>query len=226
MTGDRVRTTQAHVLVEAVRDGVVVLKTKDMAAVVEVTGCDISRMSENQRIGLLAQYERVLAGWRWPYQIVVGRKQQNLDVFCQTLADRARLWEREGKRLYSDLVADLLGFMDEIIKGVNPQVHRYLVVLPYDPLSPADRARRRYVLPSDRYATGLEELARRCDVVVRGLTRLGLGARRLTDKELMAMLHRIYYPNVAGRQVPPMARLQSLIVRAYDQEKETAYDVA
>jgi len=210
------KATQDHILVEDVRDGVIILKTKDMAALVEVTGSDLSRMSENQRVGLLAQYERVLTGWRWPYQIIVGRKQQELDFFCQALEDMAKLWERKGKGLYRDLLLDLLNFIDEVINGVNPQVHRYLVVLPYDPLPPADRARRRYVLTEARYVAGLEELARRCDAVVRGLTRLGLGAKRLDDREIIAVLHRIYYPNVAGRQVPPLVRLQSLMVRAYE----------
>jgi len=54
-------------------------------------------------------------------------------------------------------------------------------------------------------------LKHRTDQVVRGLTRIGLGSRRLTDQDLVAVLHRVYHPSIPDYRVPPTLRVKSLI---------------
>ena len=101
--------------------------------------------------------------------------------------------------------------MLDVVRQVNPQAPLYLVVLPYDPISPDDRVRGHVLLTADKYQRGIEELKQRSDQVIRGLTRIGLGSRRLTDQELVAVLHRAYHPSIPDYRVPPTLRVRSLI---------------
>jgi hypothetical protein len=64
----------------------------------------------------------------------------------------------------------------------------------------------------EQYDRAQQELARRAEQVIQGLTRLGLGARRLADAELMAMLHRAYHPSIPNYTLPSSARIKSLIL--------------
>jgi len=211
---NEIPSTQEHILVEAVRDSLIILKTKHVAAVIEVSGQDISRMPQDARLGLLARYQRFLEGLRFPYQIIVGRKQQSLEEFWAFIDRRAAAWKRRGNSVYADWLLGFAEFMREVTAAVNPQVHQYLVVLPYDPIPPTERARRRLVLTTERLQAAAEELGRRCDIVTRGLARLGLPAKRLGDQELVAVLHRIYWPHIPDAAVPPLARLSLMVYQS------------
>lgn len=208
---DSLPPTQDHILVEAVRDQVIILKTRDLAAVLEPEGIDISRMPQDARAGLLIAYQRCLANFRFPYQIIVGRKSQNLDAFWEFVHHQAEAWRKKGRRGYAERLWEFSDFMHDVTASVSPQVHQYLIVLPYDPIGATERARGRVALSDEGLKTGCQELSGRCDQVVRALARIGVPVRRLTDRELIAVLHRVYHPVTGTYRIPPMARLRSFM---------------
>ncbi len=205
------QSTQAHVLAQAVRDHTIILRTGDLAAVIEVEGLDLTRLSDSASEGLLAQYENFLLTLRFPYQIVVARKRQRLEEYLAYVDGEAQKRLNERNKKYSGALYGWINFMMDVVRQVNPQAPLYLVVLPYDPIPPDDRIRGNPTLSLDRYARGLEELKHRSDQVIRGLTRIGLGSRRLSDGELVAVLHRVYHPSIPDYRVPPTLRVKSVI---------------
>lgn len=205
--------TQDHVLVQAVQDGCIILKTGDMAAAVEVEGIDLTRLTDDGRLGLLAQYQNLLTTLRFPYQFIIARKAQRLQEYLDYVEQQSKQRQREGMQAYTDHLLTFVEFMQDVVRRVNPQVPLYLLVLPYDPLSPEERVRSSDVLRLDQYRRGVDELERRCQQIIRGLTRLGLGARRLGDYELTAVLHRVYHPSIPDYLMPPTARAKSSFAR-------------
>lgn len=207
-------STQAHVLAHAVRDSSIVLRTGELATVLEVEGLDLTRLSDSAGAGLIAQYENFLLTLRFPYQIVVARKRQRLEEYLAYVDGEAQKRQRERNKKYSDALYGWVNFMLEVVRQVNPQAPLYLVVLPYDPVPSDERIRGIATLTMDRYQRGLDELKHRSDQVIRGLTCIGLGSRRLTDAELVAVLHRVYHPSIPDYRVPPTLRLKSLIAHS------------
>lgn len=205
--------TQDHVLVQAIQDRCIVLKTSDMAAVVEVEGIDVSRLTDDGRIGLLAQYQNLLTTLRFPYQFIIARKAQRLEEYLDYVEGEAKQRKRESAPAYADHLLSYIVFMQDVVRRVNPQVPLYLLVVPYDPLPPEERVRTTDALRLDQYIRGVEELGRRCNQVVLGLTRLGLGARRLDDNELTAVLHRVYNASIPDYMLPPTALAKTFVVR-------------
>ncbi len=206
--------TQDHILVEAVQDACIVLKTRDMAAVIEVEGIDITRLADDARVGLLAQFQSLLTSLRFHYQFIIARKMQRLEEYLDFVEGEAKTRRREGQRLYADHLLSFVEFIQEVVQRVNPQVPLYLLVLPYDPLTPEERVKNSGALQLDQYERGVQELQRRCELLVRGLTRLGLGARRLDNHDLVAILHRVYHPSIPDHLLPPAAQTRTFMLRS------------
>ena len=204
-------STQEHILAQAVRDNTIVLRSGELAAVIEAEGIDLTRLSDSARDGLIAQYGNFLLTLRFPYQIVVARKRQRLEEYLAHVDGEAQKRQREGNAAYAQALYGWINFMLDVVRQVNPQTPLYLIILPYDPIPPEERVRGRVLLTTDRYQRGIEELMHRADQVIRGLTRIGLGSRRLTDQELVAVLHRVYHPSIPDYRVPPTLRIKSLI---------------
>ena len=207
----KLASTQEHILVQAVREQTIVLRTGELAAVMEVEGIDLTRLSDSARDGIIAQYENFLLTLRFPHQIVVARKRQRLEEYLAYADGEAQRRRREGNEAYATALYGWINFMMDVVRQVNPQAPLYLIVLPYDPIPPDERVRGHPMLTTDRYQRGLDEMKHRADQVIRGLARVGLSSRRLTDQELVAVLHRVYHPSIPDYRIPPSARLKSLI---------------
>ncbi len=205
--------TQDHVLVEAVQDLCIILKTGDMAAVIEIEGIDLTRLTDDNRKGKLELYQNFLTTLRFPYQFIVARKQQRLEEYLDYVEQEAKHRTREGQQAYGEYLGEYIEFMKDVVRRINSQVPFYLVVLPYDPIPPGERMRSTISLTLDKYRRGLDELGRRSEQIVRGLTRLELGARRLDTQELAAILHRVYHPSIPDYALPPTVRMKNLIVQ-------------
>ncbi len=205
--------TQDHVLARGIQDACILLKSGDMAAVLEVEGIDITRLAEDGRISLLSQYQNLLTSLRFPYQFIIARKVQRLEEYLDYVEAEAKIRRRESQDAYGNHLLSFIEFMQDVMRRVNPQVPLYLLVLPYDPMTPDERIKSGGTLQADQYARGTQELARRTEHLVRGLTRLGLGARRLDDHDLISVLHRVYHPSMPDFSLSPGMQLKTFVAR-------------
>ena len=164
-------STQEHILVQGVRDGVIVLRTGDLAALLEVDGIDFARLTDELREGMVAQYENFLNTLRFPYQLTIARRRQPLEEYLARLEEKATEQTRAGNKLYAEQLDEWASFMLEVVQHVNPQIPHYLITLPYDPIPPDERARRSYQLTGERYQRGVDELQHRSAQVIHALSR-------------------------------------------------------
>ncbi len=204
-------STQEHIIVQDVKDGVVVLRTGDLAALLEVDGIDFARLPDDERTGMLAQFENFLNTLRFPYQFTIARRRQPLEEYLTHLDEIARKHADDGNKLYAAHLYDWASFMLDVVQHVNPQIPHYLITLPYDPIPPDERARRQYKLTGERYRRGLDELQHRSAQLIRALSRVGLSCRQLDDAEMIAVLHRVYHPSILDYRIPPIQRVKSFI---------------
>ena len=91
-------STQEHILAQAVRDNAIILRSGELAAVIEAEGIDLTRLSDSAREGLIAQYGNFLLTLRFPYQIVIGRKRQRLEEYLAYVDGEAQKRRRDENR--------------------------------------------------------------------------------------------------------------------------------
>jgi type IV secretory pathway VirB4 component len=209
--GKGLPSTQEHIVVQDVRDAVVVLRTGDLAALLEVDGIDFARLPDGARTGLIAQFENFLDTLRFPYQFTIARRRQPLEEYLARLDQKAAQHVNAGNKPYAAHLYDWASFMLDVVQHVNPQIPHYLITLPYDPIPPEERARRKYTLTGERFQRGLDELQHRSAQVARALSRVGLSCRRLGHEEMIAVLHRVYHPSILDYRIPPIQRVKSFI---------------
>jgi hypothetical protein len=199
-----------------VQDGVAIIRmavnripSTTLSALLEVGALDITRLAETERRAFIARYTDALRGWRFPYQIVVGRRRQQLDEFKDRAGQRVRRWEqlREGRR--AALLANLLEFVDRVTLYANPQLPCYYVALPCAVPTTATQAGR---VNQTQYQETLRILDDRCRMVQQSLAGLGLGARRLDDQEIVDVLYAFYHPSLPVLWLAPRERIASLLV--------------
>ncbi len=208
--------TQALIPVGAVQDGVAIIRlrvnkilTTTLTAVLEVGAVDITRMSASERGSFVARYTEALRGWRFPFQIVVGRRRQDLAEFMARGAEQRRRWAQARERGRAELLADLLNFVEQVATLANPQVPVYHVALPYGvPALPTQAGR----VTQAQYREGLQALSDRARIAQSSLNQLGLGVLRLDDQAIVNLLYAFYHPSMPVLWLSPQERIASLLV--------------
>src|ERR1700682_3391736 len=101
--GPRYPPTQLHVLASSVRADLLVLKDHTLVAIVGVLPLDLSLLSGEEREAKIMQYEETLKEIRFPYQIVVGTKPQQVESYVAYLESCARERQVEARPHLSEL---------------------------------------------------------------------------------------------------------------------------
>jgi hypothetical protein len=221
---DTLQPTQSHMLANAVQDGVAIIRlavnkvpTTTLTAVLEVGALDITRMAEPERRAFLSRYTEALRAWRFPYQIVIGRRQQQLDEFMERGSEQLARWRSQRQPERAELLGRLLDFMERVTVYANPQVPVYYVALPYAVPTQVAQAGR---VNQSQYRDGLQTVADRCRIVQQSLNQLGLGVIRLDDQAIVDMLYAFYHPSLPVLWLPPEERIASLLVSGEESIRE------
>jgi hypothetical protein len=221
--------TQGHILVSAVQDRVAVIRlavnripVTTLAAVLEVGALDITRLGETERRAFIARYTETLRTWRFPFQIVVGRRRQQLDEFKDRAAQHLRRWQQSRQARRAALLGELLDFVDRVTLYANPQLPCYHLALPYAVPTAAAQAGR---VNQAQYRDALQLLDDRCRNVQQGLAGLAIGARRLDDGELVDLLYAFYHPSLPVLWLSPRDRIASLVATGETQATAGSEDL-
>ncbi|MEP7198330.1 MAG: hypothetical protein ABI874_00820, partial [Chloroflexota bacterium] len=160
--------TQEHVLARGVRDGVLVLKDNTLVAVVGVQPMDLSLLTPEERQAQLMQYEEALKELRFPHQIIVGTKPQNVEAYVAYLEGCAQTQAQAQRPHWADLARAHALLIRNFARRANAQLRHFLVALAYeDALIVAQRATGRMPeLTTEQFARGQRELAKRASHLI------------------------------------------------------------
>jgi hypothetical protein len=197
----------------AIRGGVACFGSHNEAAhcaVMEVAGSQesLAKVDEAKQEELLAAYAQFLNSVTFPFQIVVQVHPVDLAWYVARVEDR-------GRSLSSALVAiarDHAAYVQSLTRQRTLLERRIYIVIPWSG-SPEERAakpvylalpgrhRRTSAMDDELRAETIQrQLADRCDVISRQLSRAGLRAARLDDLRLAQLYHIAWAPEVARTQ--------------------------
>lgn len=203
--------TQAHIPVSAVQDNAALIRitvnklpVTIVTAIIRVGAVDITRMAISERDSFIARYTDVLRSWRFPRQIIIGRKRQELDYFIDDSTEKVRSWQQKGDKNRANLLQMQLDFMRQISKLSNPQIPIYHMAIP--------NQIEGKTMTKGLYNEGLQVLSDNTRLVVQGLSQLGVEARRLTDDEIIDLLYAFYHPSLPALWLTPKERIASLMI--------------
>ncbi len=201
-TPDRplVGTTQEHLPLADIVDGIVLYKDGGAAVVLESTSLNFGLLSEREQEAVVAAYAALINSLSFSIQIVIRTQRKDITQYIQYIDDAAT--KIQNSKL-AGLMLSYRNFVLETTKKRNVLGKRFFLVIPFSPLELGvsqsfklltKRAgplpyTKDYVLKKAKVA-----LLPKRDHLIRQGARLGLRLRQLESDQITELYYNVYNP--------------------------------
>ena len=203
MAKKRTLSTQSHIPIAQVRDSVVVMKNGSLRAVLVVSAINFALKSHQEQDAIIFQFQSFLNSLTQPVQIIVQSRQLELNTYLRNLSERAK---DQSNDLLRFQMVDYIDFVSRLITLANIMDKRFFVVVPHDTVGSSSRDLLGSLLGGRKttphftqaqFVRYRQELNERVNVVISGLSGMGLRAVQLNTQELVEFYYSIYNPEEA-----------------------------
>lgn len=177
-------STQQFVAVSDIKNDLVLLKNGDYALVIQSSAVNFGLLSEGEQIAIIGAFAGMLNSLSFSIQILIRSKRLNISSYLQKL-DIYR--NRQTNPLLADMMVRYRNFVEKTIKENEVLDKQFFVILPLSSLEVG-----LFANPEERIKKALSTITPRRDHIIRQLTRIGLQAKQLTDKELVKLFFDFY----------------------------------
>lgn len=192
--------------IKGVKDGILCLSANRYRAVLHVSSVNFELKSEDEQDALIETYESFLNSVGCPLQILVRTREIDLDKYLDDLEERLT---NETEPVYKMQLQNYDEFIRSLITTNKILTRLFYVVVPYVGHGKTD------------FATVREQLGSTVDIVMKGLSRLGIQSRELSSLEILDLFYSFYNPEQAKLQ-PLTEQALQLVHNEYIQKEETA----
>lgn len=205
-------TTQEHLPIEDIIDGVAILKDGSAASVLKVSSVNFDLLSEQEQSSLIGAYGGILNSLNFPVQIIIKSDAKDIGSYLK------RLDEAEAKQenpLLKERIKKYRKFIEEMIKRNDVLSKSFYVVAKFSSIELGIKSAgkqglmglvkgsknvglpypKEYIL--EKAKASLEP---KKDHLIRLFSRLGLEIVQLNTQELTELLYKIYNPKVSENQ--------------------------
>lgn len=205
--------TQQFIDVEAIENGVLVLKGGSLRQLVAVSGINFDLKSEDEQNAITLGYQNFLNSLNFTVQFFVHSRKINVERYLENLKT---IEAGETNPLLKTQVGEYREFIKSFV-AENAIMHKsFYVVVPYDvvellngsgggPLGflkkkNTQEAELKNTDAQETRARNMGQLAQRVEQIVSGLQQLGLTAIPLGDQEATELLYNLYNPENAEKK--------------------------
>lgn len=200
-------SSRKQIAIRGVQDGVLLLPGNRYRLVLEVSSVNFELKSEAEQDVLIDTYQSFLNSLACGLQIIVRVREMDMDKYIEDLQVRLA---GETEKIYREQIEHYTSFVSSLIATNKILSRHFYVVVPYTGKNETD------------FDLVKEQLYLNCDIVGKGLARLGMQTSSLSSLEVLDLFYSFYNPGQAKRQPLSTQALQLLhtpYVRA-----EAAYD--
>lgn len=193
-------STQDHLMIEDIRDDLVILRDGSCCLVLEASAINFSLLSEKEQEAMIFAYASLLNSLSFPIQILVRSQRKNISAYLRRL-------DNQEKNLVQPLLKQQLlkykEFIQETIKKNEVLDKKFYVVIPFSVLelgivkSAASLVKKSKSLPFPKdyiLERAKTNLTPKQDHLMKQFNRLGIKTRLLTTRELINLFFTIYNP--------------------------------
>lgn len=206
-------TTQRFLPIAEIRGNAMMLKNGGMRAVLEVEALNFNLKSETEQQGIIAGYGSFVNSLNFPIQISIRSTKTNIDEYLAKVKESGSKQKSELLRQQTD---SYVAFMQKLIEVADIMEKRFYVVIPLD-----HTVRKKTMIEqfldwmhlddtvgkasarNREFPALIKQLNERCELVLSGLTNIGLHARRLDTRELIELMYKVYNPKTSQTEKIP-----------------------
>jgi type IV secretory pathway VirB4 component len=201
--------TQQFVPIERVRDGVVILKTGELRAVLITNSLNLALKSEDEQQAILLQFQTLLNTLDFPVEFFIQSRRLNIKPYMELL--RARSGEVK-EDLLKIQIHEYMGFITKFAEDTNIMTKHFFIVIPY--FQEKEKIGGPSVLSfglgggataADNqlsFDNARIQLEQRVATVVQGLSRFGIRAQKLGTEEVVELFYKLFNPGEQDRSAP------------------------
>ncbi|SRR6266540_1354975 len=195
-------SARQQINIKGVRGNMLLLPRDQYRVVIEASPVNFELKSEDEQDALIDTYESFLDSLPCPLEIVVRIRELDMDKY---LADIQELLNEEKEEIYRSQIENYTEFVQGLVADNRILSRHFYVVLPYT---------------AHDFDTAKEQLSLNADMVSKGLMRLGMQTRQLTNLELLDLFHTFYNPAQAKRQ-PISDQVAELLNNSYIRKEQS-----
>lgn len=217
MAKNQQESTQKFVPIAEIRDDIVIMKDGTMRSILMVSSINFALKGEDEQNALIAGYVGFLNTLSFPLQIVVQSRPLNLDNYLLGLKTMEK---QQTNQLLRMQIADYHDFLKDLLDLGEIMTKKFYVTVPLNPagdlkktfwqrVSSLFAAAQIITLSKDRFNQQRDELFKRVDLVVSGLSSLGLAVVQLDTQSLIELVYNSYNPQIIDAQkMAPVDKLR------------------
>ncbi|MBI3685327.1 hypothetical protein HY250_02900 [Candidatus Azambacteria bacterium] len=201
------QSTQQLVDVEAIRDGVVILKSGAMRTILMCSSVNLALKSQDEQDALISQYQHFLNGLDFSVQFVVHSRKLDISDYLNDLGESLKTQENELLRIQTE---EYIEFIRSFVGMQNIMAKNFYVVVPYHvgedrKRSLADRLFGKQTvsfmkMSDEEFQKYKNQLWQRVENVISGMRSFGVRSLPLANTELIELFFDLYNPGETGKQ--------------------------
>lgn len=209
-------STQDHLPIEDIVDGIIVMKDGSCATVLKVSSVNFDLLSEREQSSLVFAYGGILNSLNFPIQIAIQSSTKDIGAYIKHLST---FEEKQSNSLLKDRIKSYKKFIEETVKKNDILSKTFFIVIPFssvelglkeagsqiasaiNPFSVINYKAKTLPFPIGQILEKAKaSLEPKKDHLIRLFSRLGLEIKPAGTRELIELFYKIYNEDTATNQ--------------------------
>jgi len=195
------KNSQDFVPIKEIRDGVVVLKDGSLRGVVLTSSVNFALKSADEQNAIIYQFQNFLNSINFSIQIFIESRRLDIRPYIALLENVKKDQQNE---LLQVQTKEYIEFIKSFTDSVNIMTKSFFIVIPYIPAiiqtkkgfmsSIMGKSEQASKERSESFEENRTQLLQRMEVVMAGLTRMGVRAIPLGTEEVVELYYKLFNP--------------------------------
>lgn len=199
--------------IERVRDGVVVLKTGELRAILITNSLNLALKSEDEQEAILLQFQTLLNSLDFPIEFFVQSRRLNIKPYMELLQARSGEVKEDLLKIQ---IHEYMGFITKFAEETNIMTKHFFIVIPYfqEKAKAGGASALSFGLGNSAandqvsFDAARIQLEQRVATVIQGLSRFGVRAQKLGTEEVVELFYKLFNPGEQDRSAPKVTQEQ------------------
>jgi type IV secretory pathway VirB4 component len=202
-------STQEFVPIERVRDGIVILKTGELRAILLTSSLNLGLKSDDEQQAVFSQFQNFLNSLDFSVQFFVQSRKLNIKPYIDLLQERSAQVKEDLLKIQ---IHEYMGFITKFTEETNIMTKHFFITIPYfnqgtqgvtssSLLSFTGNGPTTKTIETEFEAARIQ-LEQRTMTVIQGLSRFGVRAQRLKTEEVVELFYKLFNPGEGEHAAP------------------------
>ena len=203
----RLASTQQHLDIYDIEQGLVILKNGGARLVLSCTAVNFNLLSEIEQDAIIAAYSALLNSLSFPIQVVIRSKKMDISFYL----DKLKAVEGEQtNRFLKKRIASYRHYVEQLISKNEVLDKSFYVIIPYqeailtaseNPLKKLFSKQGKVILNKSAVLKKAKvQLEPKREHLIKQFNKIGVRAQQLNTQELIELFYDIYNPDLARQQ--------------------------